>query len=153
MGQLCLIVKTLLFQLIDITGKDQDESMIALHDCNGDVNRAINVLLEGSPDTVSIGFVWRLVLWAPDFCEISATLDVTITSGKTVVGDSSTTKIIVTRFNEHAAFEMVALKMGTTNGQMPCSKWLWCMSRAIRWRQSISFQLNAVVYSDTALNR
>uniref|UniRef100_A0A8D3CFC3 Ubiquitin associated protein 2-like n=1 Tax=Scophthalmus maximus TaxID=52904 RepID=A0A8D3CFC3_SCOMX len=42
-------------QLIDITGKDQDESMIALHDCNGDVNRAINVLLEGSPDTVSIG--------------------------------------------------------------------------------------------------
>lgn len=57
MGQLCLIVKTLLFQLIDITGKDQDESMIALHDCNGDVNRAINVLLEGSPDTVSISFV------------------------------------------------------------------------------------------------
>lgn len=44
-------------QLIDITGKDQDESMIALHDCNGDVNRAINVLLEGSPDTVSIYFV------------------------------------------------------------------------------------------------
>lgn len=43
-------------QLIDITGKDQDESMIALHDCNGDVNRAINVLLEGSPDTVSIQF-------------------------------------------------------------------------------------------------
>lgn len=34
--------------------------MIALHDCNGDVNRAINVLLEGSPDTVSIGFVWGL---------------------------------------------------------------------------------------------
>lgn len=28
--------------------------MIALHDCNGDVNRAINVLLEGSPDTVSL---------------------------------------------------------------------------------------------------
>lgn len=45
-------------QLIDITGKDQDESMIALHDCNGDVNRAINVLLEGSPDTVSIHFVF-----------------------------------------------------------------------------------------------
>uniref|UniRef100_A0A6Q2XBN4 UBA domain-containing protein n=1 Tax=Esox lucius TaxID=8010 RepID=A0A6Q2XBN4_ESOLU len=44
-------------QLIDITGKDQDESMIALHDCNGDVNRAINVLLEGSPDTDS----WEMV--------------------------------------------------------------------------------------------
>ncbi|KAJ8273542.1 hypothetical protein GJAV_G00102790 [Gymnothorax javanicus] len=45
-------------QLIDITGKDQDESMIALHDCNGDVNRAINVLLEGSPDTDS----WETVV-------------------------------------------------------------------------------------------
>lgn len=33
-------------QLIDITSKNQDECMIALHDCNGDVNRAINVLLE-----------------------------------------------------------------------------------------------------------
>ncbi|XP_028253891.1 ubiquitin-associated protein 2-like isoform X2 [Parambassis ranga] len=44
-------------QLVDITGKDQDESMIALHDCNGDVNRAINVLLEGSPDTES----WEMV--------------------------------------------------------------------------------------------
>lgn len=43
----------LFLQLIDITGKDQDESMIALHDSNGDLNRAINVLLEGSPDTVS----------------------------------------------------------------------------------------------------
>ncbi|TRY74381.1 hypothetical protein DNTS_032061 [Danionella cerebrum] len=44
-------------QLVDITGKDQDESMIALHDCNGDVNRAINVLLEGNPDTDS----WEMV--------------------------------------------------------------------------------------------
>ncbi|XP_027891008.1 ubiquitin-associated protein 2-like isoform X2 [Xiphophorus couchianus] len=44
-------------QLVDITGKDQDESMIALHDSNGDVNRAINVLLEGSPDTDS----WEMV--------------------------------------------------------------------------------------------
>uniref|UniRef100_A0A4X2M6Q3 UBA domain-containing protein n=1 Tax=Vombatus ursinus TaxID=29139 RepID=A0A4X2M6Q3_VOMUR len=40
-------------QLIDITGKNQDECVIALHDCNGDVNRAINVLLEGNPDTHS----------------------------------------------------------------------------------------------------
>lgn len=54
---MCLIIPLFAFQLIDITGKDQDESVIALHDCNGDVNRAINVLLEGSPDTVSIGFV------------------------------------------------------------------------------------------------
>ncbi|NIG59216.1 Atp8b2 protein [Pontoporia blainvillei] len=36
-------------QLIDITGKNQDECVIALHDCNGDVNRAINVLLKGNP--------------------------------------------------------------------------------------------------------
>ncbi|XP_048848426.1 ubiquitin-associated protein 2-like isoform X2 [Brienomyrus brachyistius] len=44
-------------QLVDITGKNQDESMIALHDCNGDVNRAINVLLEGNLDTDS----WEMV--------------------------------------------------------------------------------------------
>ncbi|PNJ56429.1 UBAP2L isoform 11 [Pongo abelii] len=41
-------------QLIDITGKNQDECVIALHDCNGDVNRAINVLLEGNPDTFEV---------------------------------------------------------------------------------------------------
>uniref|UniRef100_A0A8C9YRU5 Ubiquitin associated protein 2-like n=1 Tax=Sander lucioperca TaxID=283035 RepID=A0A8C9YRU5_SANLU len=51
-------------QLIDITGKDQDESMIALHDCNGDVNRAINVLLEGNPDTVSIAMDNRFLVVA-----------------------------------------------------------------------------------------
>ncbi|KAM8921091.1 ubiquitin-associated protein 2-like isoform 2-T2 [Pelodytes ibericus] len=44
-------------QLIDITGKNQDECVIALHDCNGDINRAINVLLEGNPDTHS----WEMV--------------------------------------------------------------------------------------------
>lgn len=59
-GDQFLIMSFHLFQLIDITGKDQDESMIALHDCNGDVNRAINVLLEGSPDTVSIGLALEL---------------------------------------------------------------------------------------------
>lgn len=50
--KLCLWLLIFLFQLIDITGKNQDECVIALHDCNGDVNRAINVLLEGNPDTV-----------------------------------------------------------------------------------------------------
>ncbi|TKC47926.1 hypothetical protein EI555_009801 [Monodon monoceros] len=44
-------------QLIDITGKNQDEYVIALHDCNGDVNRAVNVLLEGNPDMHS----WEMV--------------------------------------------------------------------------------------------
>ncbi|XP_053331035.1 ubiquitin-associated protein 2-like isoform X3 [Spea bombifrons] len=44
-------------KLIDITGKNQDECVIALHDCNGDVTRAINVLLEGNPDTDS----WEMV--------------------------------------------------------------------------------------------
>ncbi|XP_062453651.1 ubiquitin-associated protein 2-like isoform X2 [Rhea pennata] len=52
-------------QLIDITGKNQDECVIALHDCNGDVNRAINVLLEGNPDTVGLGPInlhsWEMV--------------------------------------------------------------------------------------------
>ncbi|XP_074425069.1 ubiquitin-associated protein 2 isoform X18 [Larus michahellis] len=40
-------------QLMEVTGKNQDECIVALHDCNGDVNRAINVLLEGSSDTTS----------------------------------------------------------------------------------------------------
>ncbi|XP_073674866.1 ubiquitin-associated protein 2b isoform X2 [Garra rufa] len=33
-------------QLMEVAGKNQDECMVALHDCNGDVNRAINFLLE-----------------------------------------------------------------------------------------------------------
>ena len=39
-------------QLIEVTGKTQDECMVALHDCNEDVNRAINFLLESTSDTV-----------------------------------------------------------------------------------------------------
>lgn len=40
-------------QLIEVTGRNQDECMVALHDCNGDVNRAINFLLEEVPVKVS----------------------------------------------------------------------------------------------------
>ncbi|TRZ08997.1 hypothetical protein HGM15179_018108, partial [Zosterops borbonicus] len=40
-------------QLMEVTGKNQDECIVALHDCNGDMNRAINILLEGSSDTNS----------------------------------------------------------------------------------------------------
>uniref|UniRef100_A0A8C6Y6T7 Ubiquitin associated protein 2 n=1 Tax=Naja naja TaxID=35670 RepID=A0A8C6Y6T7_NAJNA len=40
-------------QLMEVTGKNQDDCIVALHDCNGDVNRAINLLLEGSSDTTS----------------------------------------------------------------------------------------------------
>ncbi|XP_069482956.1 ubiquitin-associated protein 2 isoform X3 [Ambystoma mexicanum] len=40
-------------QLMEVTGKNQDECMVALHDCNGDVHRAINILLEGNSDTTS----------------------------------------------------------------------------------------------------
>uniref|UniRef100_A0A8B9FY48 UBA domain-containing protein n=1 Tax=Amazona collaria TaxID=241587 RepID=A0A8B9FY48_9PSIT len=40
-------------QLMEVTGKNQDECIVALHDCNGDVNKAINILLEGSSDTTS----------------------------------------------------------------------------------------------------
>ncbi|XP_063553044.1 ubiquitin-associated protein 2 isoform X12 [Gorilla gorilla gorilla] len=40
-------------QLMEVTGKNQDECIVALHDCNGDVNKAINVLLEGNSDTTS----------------------------------------------------------------------------------------------------
>ncbi|XP_008333623.1 ubiquitin-associated protein 2-like isoform X2 [Cynoglossus semilaevis] len=39
--------------LVEVTGKTQDEGMVALHDCNGDVNRAINFLLESKSDTTS----------------------------------------------------------------------------------------------------
>ena len=37
---------------MEVTGKNQDECMVALHDCNEDVNRAINFLLESTSDTV-----------------------------------------------------------------------------------------------------
>ncbi|KAK2119901.1 Ubiquitin-associated protein 2 [Saguinus oedipus] len=37
--------------LMEVTGKNQDECIVALHDCNGDVNKAINILLEGNSDT------------------------------------------------------------------------------------------------------
>ncbi|KAM5328291.1 ubiquitin-associated protein 2 isoform 4-T7 [Glossophaga mutica] len=40
-------------QLMEVTGKNQDECIVALHDCNGDVNKAINTLLEGNSDTTS----------------------------------------------------------------------------------------------------
>ncbi|XP_041856044.1 ubiquitin-associated protein 2-like isoform X1 [Melanotaenia boesemani] len=40
-------------QLIEVTGKTQDECMVAFHDCNEDVNRAINFLLESTSDTNS----------------------------------------------------------------------------------------------------
>uniref|UniRef100_A0A668UCU3 UBA domain-containing protein n=1 Tax=Oreochromis aureus TaxID=47969 RepID=A0A668UCU3_OREAU len=37
-------------QLMEVTGKNQDECMVALHDCNEDVSRAINFLLESNTD-------------------------------------------------------------------------------------------------------
>uniref|UniRef100_A0A8C9QUJ5 Ubiquitin associated protein 2 n=1 Tax=Spermophilus dauricus TaxID=99837 RepID=A0A8C9QUJ5_SPEDA len=40
-------------QLMEVTGKNPDECIVALHDCNGDVNKAINILLEGNSDTTS----------------------------------------------------------------------------------------------------
>lgn len=52
-----LVLNTVCFalsQLIEVTGKTQDECMVALHDCNEDVNRAINFLLESTSDTVSL---------------------------------------------------------------------------------------------------
>lgn len=39
---------------MEVTGKNQDECIVALHDCNGDVNKAINILLEGNSDTVRL---------------------------------------------------------------------------------------------------
>lgn len=40
-------------QLMEVTGKNQDECMVALHDCNEDVSRAINFLLESTSDMVN----------------------------------------------------------------------------------------------------
>lgn len=40
-------------QLMEVTGKNQDECMVALHDCNEDVSRAINFLLESTSDMVT----------------------------------------------------------------------------------------------------
>ncbi|XP_051533057.1 ubiquitin-associated protein 2-like isoform X4 [Myxocyprinus asiaticus] len=40
-------------QLMEVTGQNQDDCMVALHDCNEDVNRAINFLLEGTSDATS----------------------------------------------------------------------------------------------------
>ncbi|XP_035007212.2 ubiquitin-associated protein 2a isoform X2 [Hippoglossus stenolepis] len=40
-------------QLMEVTGKNQDECMIALHDCNEDVSKAINFLLESTSDMTS----------------------------------------------------------------------------------------------------
>ncbi|XP_016148389.1 ubiquitin-associated protein 2-like isoform X1 [Sinocyclocheilus grahami] len=40
-------------QLMEVTGKNQDDCMVALHDSNEDVNRAINFLLEGTSDSTS----------------------------------------------------------------------------------------------------
>lgn len=37
---------------MEVTGKNQDECMVALHDCNEDVSRAINFLLESTSDMV-----------------------------------------------------------------------------------------------------
>lgn len=38
---------------MEVTGKNQDECMVALHDCNEDVGRAINFLLESTSDMVN----------------------------------------------------------------------------------------------------
>nr|XP_040058591.1 ubiquitin-associated protein 2a isoform X1 [Gasterosteus aculeatus aculeatus] len=40
-------------QLMEVTGKNQDECMVALHDSNEDVSRAINFLLESTSDMTS----------------------------------------------------------------------------------------------------
>ncbi|XP_023667427.2 ubiquitin-associated protein 2a isoform X2 [Paramormyrops kingsleyae] len=46
-------------QLIEVTGKNQDECVVALHDCKEDIIKAINFLLEGSSDVTSWETVGR----------------------------------------------------------------------------------------------
>lgn len=52
----CLYHCIIFLQLIEVTGKNQDECMVALHDCNEDVSRAINFLLESTSDMVNYGW-------------------------------------------------------------------------------------------------
>lgn len=59
------VYSLLISQLIEVTGKTQDECMVALHDFNGDVNRAINFLLESTSDTVSgYNHTLKINLWS-----------------------------------------------------------------------------------------
>ena len=37
---------------MDVTGREEEEVIVALHDCDYDTNRAINMLLEGGNDQV-----------------------------------------------------------------------------------------------------
>ncbi|XP_048875258.1 ubiquitin-associated protein 2a isoform X2 [Brienomyrus brachyistius] len=46
-------------QLMEVTGKNQDECVLALHDCKEDIIKAINFLLEGSSDVTSWETVGR----------------------------------------------------------------------------------------------
>ena len=39
-------------QVVDVTGREEEEAIVALHDCDNDPNRAINMLLEGGNDQV-----------------------------------------------------------------------------------------------------
>nr|XP_032801381.1 ubiquitin-associated protein 2-like [Petromyzon marinus] len=44
-------------QLMEVTSKTEDDCTVALHDCNGDVSKATDILLEGAQDTS----VWKTV--------------------------------------------------------------------------------------------
>lgn len=55
---------------MEVIGKNQDECIVVFYDCNGDVNKVINILLEGNLDTVSIinrfvvlRFVFNFILY------------------------------------------------------------------------------------------
>ena len=39
---------------MELTGRDSDDVIVALHDCDQDPNRAINMLLEGEDHQVNI---------------------------------------------------------------------------------------------------
>ena len=43
---------SLFFQVMDVTGREEEEVIVALHDCDNDTNRAIMMLLEGGNDQV-----------------------------------------------------------------------------------------------------
>ena len=48
------------FQIIDLTGCSQDKAEIALYDNKNDMDRAVNMLLEGEVDQVSSLYIFGL---------------------------------------------------------------------------------------------
>lgn len=52
-------------QVMELTGKSSDEVIVALHDCDHDVTKAVNMLHEGAQDQVCIISIFLLIWLMP----------------------------------------------------------------------------------------